>query len=92
VTEGATSPREVAAWMVEELDRINFLYQETAVYQIKQRFGSEFTYTNLNGNLAIRRDVLKAFNTLGGDAVVWERGLRVWRKRREYDKPGRQQY
>jgi hypothetical protein len=32
-----------------------------------------------------------AFEKLTGDTVVWERGTRLWRKRQDYDRPGRQQ-
>ncbi len=81
----------VAAWMVEELERVEYLYQSSVVYEIHERFGEGFTYTNQNGNLAITTGVLAAFNALTGDSVVWERGQRLWRKRAEYDAPGRQQ-
>jgi hypothetical protein len=50
-----------------------------------------FTHINENGNMAIRRDVLVAFQRLSGDSVIWERGERMWRKRQSYDEPGRQQ-
>jgi uncharacterized protein DUF6953 len=84
-------PEQIAAWMVQELERVNSLEQETAVYQIASKFGEEFTYINENGNMAIRRDVLAAFRKLSGDAVVWERGERMWRKREPHDEPTRQQ-
>jgi hypothetical protein len=83
------SADDVAAWMVGELDRVNFLDQESAVWKIKQNFGDAFVYTNENGNLAIGKDVLAAFRKLTGDNVVWERGSRTWRKRAGYDQPGR---
>jgi hypothetical protein len=85
------NPEQIAAWMVQELERVNFLDQETAVYHIASKFGEEFTYINENGNMAIRRDVLAAFRKLSGDAVVWERGERMWRKREPHDEPTRQQ-
>jgi hypothetical protein len=84
-------PKEIAAWMLQELDRVRFLYQETVVYDIASKFGKEFTAINDSGNLAIRKDVLSAFRKLSGDAVIWERGERMWRKRTSYDAPGRQQ-
>lgn len=85
-----TTPGEVANFMVEELDRVKFLHQETVVYQIKAKFGAGFTGTNANGNPSIHKNVLAEFNRLTPD-VVWERGERLWRRRQSYDKPGRQQ-
>jgi hypothetical protein len=85
------TPKEVAEWMLEELKRVNFLYQDTVVYQISEKFGEEYTYTNQNGNLAIDRVVLKEFRKLTGDTVIWERGERLWRFREDYDEEGRRQ-
>lgn len=86
-----SSPESVARWMLAEVEREHELYQETAVYEIEQKFGQEFVYENENGNPAIGKDVLKIFRKISGDVVVWERGGRLWRKRSEYDGPGRQQ-
>jgi hypothetical protein len=82
---------DVAAWMLTELESTTFLYQEVIVYQISAKFGSQFVYYNNNGNAAIDKGVLKEFRKLTGDKVVWERGERYWRKRADYDQPGRQQ-
>jgi len=87
----APTPQRVAAWMVAELERVGLLDQESAVWHIKQRFGDRFVYDNANGNLAIGKDVLKAFRGLTGDSVIWERGTRTWRKREQHDLPGRRQ-
>jgi len=83
---------QVAKWMLEELHRVKYLYQETVVYDISSKFGEQFTYINDNGNPAIDRKVLAAFRKLTGDSVIWERGERMWRFREKYDEPGRQQY
>ena len=56
--------QKVAKWMLEELKRQHKLHQDTLVYEIAQKFGSQFTCDNENGNLAIRRDVLAAFREL----------------------------
>lgn len=85
------SAKEVAAWMLEELQRVRFLHQETVVYQISEIFGEEFTYVNNNGNLAIDKKVLAEFRKLTDDTVIWEKGERVWRFREDYDEVGRQQ-
>jgi hypothetical protein len=86
-----TTPEKIAKWMVTALERDEFLYQQTAVYEIAQRFGDEFTYINERGSLCIDRQVLKAFRKLTEEIVVWERGQRVWRKRQEADEGGRRQ-
>lgn len=86
-----TTPREVAQWMVEELEKHRALYQDVAVYEIEKRFGEGFTYINQNGNLAIDRKVLKEFRALTNDSVVWQRGEKAWRFRQAYDSPGREQ-
>ena len=83
--------KDVDQWMVDELKQKKFLYQETTVYSIKKKFGKDFVYTNVNGNLSIGKDVLKEFKKLSGDDVVWERGEKAWRYRASYDSAGRQQ-
>jgi len=88
----AITPEQVAQWMLSELRRVKYLYQETVVYDIASKFGEAFAYYNQNGNLAIGKDVLKAFRKLTGDSVIWERGERMWRFREQHDEPGRQQY
>lgn len=77
--------------MKAELETQNYLYQDTAAYEIIQRFGEDFITINGLGNWAINVKVLKAFQAITDDDVVWERGQRLWRKREEYDLPGRQQ-
>lgn len=85
------SREQVARWMMEELQRVKYLYQEEAVFEIESKFGSEFVYMNDSGNQAIDKKVLAAFNTLTSDAVVWERRQRMWRLREDSDTPGRLQ-
>lgn len=82
---------EVASFMLTEIDKGMYVYQETIVYQISSQFGSQFTYYNENGNLAISKEVLKAFRKISKDKVVWLRGDRAWRLRQASDRPGRQQ-
>ncbi len=86
------TPEQIAEWMVEELERGQYLYQQVVASEIAERFGEEFTYVNQNGNLAIDPRVLAAFRRITEDTVVWERGERMWRKRNDADEPGRRQY
>lgn len=87
----ASTPSDVAKWMLAELQRDGTLYQDVAVSEIGRRFGAEFTSINENGNLSIRKNVLTSFRKISGEEIVWERGERLWRKREKYDQPGRQQ-
>ncbi|MHB8380694.1 MAG: DUF6953 family protein [Acidimicrobiales bacterium] len=83
---------EIANWMLEKVNTGENVYQEVLVFKIRDSFGDQFVYQNDNGNLAIDKRVLVAFGKVSGDAVVWERGGRLWRLRKSNDKPGRQQY
>lgn len=83
---------DVAIWMLDALKKEDgLLYQHHVAYDIEEKFGEDFVYYNNNGNIAISKAVLSAFNKLTGDSVVWERGQRLWRYREDYDEPGRQQ-
>jgi hypothetical protein len=86
------TPERIAEWMVEELEREQYLYQHVVASEIAARFGEEFTYCNQRGNLAIDPRVLAAFRNITEDTVIWERGQRMWRTRSEADDPGRRQY
>jgi hypothetical protein len=82
---------QVAGWMLKELKRRCKLHQDIVVFEIVEKFGSQFTYDNQNGNLAIRRDVLAAFRKLIKDSVVWVQEDCYWRMREPHDASGRQQ-
>jgi hypothetical protein len=88
------TPDAVAQWMLDELERQperrRELYQIDATARIIKNFGTEFTYTNKNGNPAIKKTVLDAFYTLHGGTVRWEPRGRYWRKKQPGDPPGRQ--
>jgi hypothetical protein len=81
---------DVARWMQAEFEKTGFLYQDTVVRKIKNKFGDEFVYKNANGNLAISKAVLKEFRRLTETTAVWDRGVRQWRRRRPSDPKSRQ--
>ena len=88
----SVTAQSVAEWMVSELEKQNgVLYQCEAASQIPDLFGDGFIYENERGNACIRKEVLAAFRTLTGDAVVWSRGERAWRRRELGDEGGRAQ-
>lgn len=82
---------EIAEWMVQEIRESGELYQEVAVDEIEKLFGSERLYDNGNGNQAISKNVLASFRELTKDEVIWVRGELFWRKREDFDEPGRLQ-
>ncbi|WP_279483952.1 DUF6953 family protein [Aureimonas sp. SK2] len=83
---------DVAKWMADQIkEPYRVLDQGIAAYRIRDDFGSDFTYLNANGNLAIAQSVLKEFNKITAKDVVWSRSERHWRLRRDHDLPGRQQ-
>jgi hypothetical protein len=84
------NPKDVAAWMAQEV-ATRELYQDEAATYIQRVFGAGFVYENSNGNLAISKDVLKEFSRINAGGVVWERRVKLWRKRNPHDDPGRSQ-
>jgi hypothetical protein len=71
--------KDVADWMVAQLNTNKYLDQETAVWEIERKFGTTFVYDNANGNPAIDKKVLAEFRKLTDGKAVWERGERAWR-------------
>ena len=93
------TPKEIAQWMLGQLNSRDELYQQDAAKTIKKRFGAEFVYRDAGGNLAIDRRVLYHFRKLTADTVVWVTSHgggfcpeAHWRKRGQGDAPGRTQY
>ena len=81
---------EIANWLYEKVKEGDYVYQETVVSEIEDVFGEEYVYTNDKGNLAIDKEVLKAFKKISPD-VVWNRVERYWRlKDEDDDAEGRQ--
>lgn len=84
------STQAAAKLMLDLFKQHGELRQDDAANQLHEQFGEEATYFNNNGNLAINREVLIAFNKLTPDAV-WLRASRYWRTRQQGDEPSRQQ-
>lgn len=83
--------KDIAIWMMNEIKETGFLYQESAVYDIIEKFGEEFSYINENGNNAIDKKILYEFRKLTEDSVVWERREKLWRIREDHDTIGKRQ-
>ena len=93
------TPKEVAQWMVAQLEEGDRLLQIEAVIAIEKLFGSEFVYLSDIGEKSINRRVLNQFRKLTEDEVVWvtQQGGGYWsgahwRKREPGDSSGRTQY
>lgn len=84
----SATPKEIAEWMHEQLGT-GELYQSELADKIIKTFGKQNTYTNANGNPAINKEILKEFNKLTQEDVVWSRSGQYWRKRKESDPPGK---
>ena len=65
--------------MVARVEVQGFLYQSTAVKDIAERFGEEFTDRNQVGSRVIAKPVLQVFYEHLGDAVHWDHGTQAWR-------------
>jgi hypothetical protein len=77
----SATPRDVAAWMLSEVERSQCLPQLEAVAGIAEKFGTGFLYMNKNGRPAISKDVLREFRSLAEYAVVWDRTAFCWQMR-----------
>jgi hypothetical protein len=93
------TPKEVAQWMVAQLEADDSLLEVDAVAAIEKLFGPAFVYVSDIGEKSIDRRVLNQFRKLTEDDVVWvtQHGGGYWsgahwRKRGPGDSSGRTQY
>lgn len=84
------TPEDAAKWMLEEFERLGFLYQEGAASHLLLFHDEALALYDANGNACVGRKVLAAFNKLTPEAV-YERTGKFWRPRLSTDEPGRQQ-
>ncbi len=81
-----TTAQDVAQWMAERVDEF-YLPQDATAQEIFERFGEPFASATPEGTWTIAPAVLKAFNKLTKDTVVWVRSTKYWRKRERSDPP-----
>lgn len=73
--------KKVAEFMLDEIIKSGYIYQESIVYDIQTKFGSDFVYENENGNLAISKKVLNEFKKLKDvNGIEWDRSDKSWVK------------
>jgi hypothetical protein len=82
------TPKEVAEYMIIQMENGQWLFQETIVHKIKAECGRRFVYENANGNYGIDKRVLKEFKKLTQHTLIWELGFKAWRRRKASDQPG----
>ena len=90
---GMATVKEIAERMLKEVATKD-MYHDYAAHNIQRFFGSDFVHQKASRDWAIRirKDILNEFRKLSGDAIVWERGSGLWRKRTQSDRRGRLQY
>lgn len=89
--KAAVTPQTVAAWMMTELDQGGRLYLARVADDVAARHGPPLVAFDDDGLPILQNDVIRAFQELSGDGVVWCMSSRSWRRRRPGDRPGREQ-
>ncbi len=92
----AITPKQVAEWMIAQLEEAEELPQKSTVLQIQELFGDDFVCLDPYGDLGIARKVLYQFRKLTAGTVVWvvapdDWTTGYWRKRDIGDLAGRKQ-
>ena len=73
--------KSVAEFMINEILKKGYVYQEYLVHDIQEKFGEEYVYVNENGNLAISKKVLNEFKKLKDvNGIEWDRSDKSWVK------------
>ncbi|MBD1942399.1 hypothetical protein H6F50_08520 [Coleofasciculus sp. FACHB-712] len=77
--------KDVAAWMLKQVETKGVFYQQDAAWHIRRYFGECFIGLNKNSNPAISKKVLKEFRLISLKTVVWNRRELYWRLRQPSD-------
>ncbi|MNJ42162.1 hypothetical protein D3C77_371170 [compost metagenome] len=81
--------KDVADWMLAQVDKHGCVYQDDVVDHIVRAKAEELLRENSDGNLVLGTPVLNAFKKLTPESVVWVKPDRYWRWRVAEDEPGR---
>jgi hypothetical protein len=82
--------RDVAAWMLSQLEKDGCIYQDDVVDQLVRCKAEGLLRENSGGNLVVGRAVLDAFRAITAATVVWVKPDFYWRFRVTEDEPGRE--
>ena len=81
-----TTPQDVAQWMADRVKEY-YLPRAETTREILDVFGEPFVVRSEAETMIIAPPVLKAFNKLTKETVVWVRGGQYWRTREPGDPP-----
>ncbi len=81
-----TTAHDVAQWMAERVNEF-YLPRAATALEILEVFGEPFVVQTEAETWDIAPPVLKAFDRLTKDSVVWVRGGQYWRTREASDPP-----
>ena len=70
--------KDVAEFMLKELNKKGILPQVGLADIIKDKFGEEFVFTTTHGTITIDRKVIREFNKLKGKDVQWDKDGCCW--------------
>jgi hypothetical protein len=83
-------PAEVIAlWMLSIFRKTGGLTQKQAIWGIRELYGPEYLQQTDRGRFAVPRPILKAFQALDPEGIVWSPRRRAWRPRLPDDPPHR---
>ncbi|WP_024955048.1 DUF6953 family protein [Sulfurospirillum arcachonense] len=71
--------KDVAQFMLNELKKKGVLNQVGLVDIIKEKFGDEFVFETTHGTLTIDRKVIREFNKVKGENILWDKDGCCWR-------------
>ena len=70
--------KDVAEFMLKELNKKGTLPQVGLADIIKEKFGDEFVFTTTHGTITIDRKVIREFNKIKGKDVLWDKDGCCW--------------
>jgi hypothetical protein len=78
--------KTIAQWLYDKILSEGHVDQETAVQEIREKFGEQYTYETESGGEAIDAAVLRQFRKLNKDKTIdWENSDHSWYARRDSD-------
>ena len=70
--------KDVASFMLNEIKKNGSLPQFGLVDIIKEKFGNEFVFETTHKTLTIDRKVIREFNKIKGENIVWDKDRCCW--------------
>ncbi|MHB8574441.1 MAG: DUF6953 family protein [Dehalococcoidia bacterium] len=75
----ASSPREIAAYMLHSVRDDGCLYRDVLLADLRQRCASRYLLETARGGTAVHPAVLRAFRRLAAGTVRWDPSQQYWR-------------